>query len=143
MALGVMTGCQNQNEIPAIEPLEEEAVKTVSETVKLKPDFIEGEDYDELGGADSYNFLGDNATSRFYVNPDFYRLKSDETLTLIEGFKTMQQTTEWSCGNAVSLMTLWNIFLSFDNCPILCKINIHKRKFRGYNRTLCNDFATL
>lgn len=109
MALGVMTGCQNQNEIPAIEPLEEEAVKTVSETVKLKPDFIEGEDYDELGGADSYNFLGDNATSRFYVNPDFYRLKSDETLTLIEGFKTMQQTTEWSCGNAVSLMTLWNM----------------------------------
>ena len=41
-------------------------------------------------------FAGDNPTSRFYVNPDFYHLTSDEILTIIPSFKTMQQTTEWS-----------------------------------------------
>jgi hypothetical protein len=27
---------------------------------------------------------------------------------LLEGFKTYQQTTEWSCGNAAALMVLWH-----------------------------------
>lgn len=75
-------------------------------SVKEKPETIQGEDIDEYGGADSYGFAGDNAESRYYVNPDFYRMKSDENLTLIEGFKTYQQTAEWSCGNVTALMVL-------------------------------------
>ena len=60
----------------------------------------------KTGGADAYANAGDNPSSRYYVNPDFYHMKSDDELTLIEGFKTMQQTYEWSCGDATALMVL-------------------------------------
>ncbi len=98
MTLGVVTACQNN-------PTTDDSNSAVT-IEKTKPDFIEGEDFDENGGADAYAFAGDNPKSRFYLNPDFYHLTSDETLTIIPSFKTMQQTTEWSCGNAVALMTL-------------------------------------
>jgi len=76
---------------------------------KLKPETIPVvKDIAEYGGADAYGFGGDNAASRYYVNPDFYRMKSDENLVLIEGFKTYQQTAEWSCGACSALMVLWH-----------------------------------
>lgn len=71
-----------------------------------------GKDYDENTGADSYANAGDNAESRFYKNPDFYNLKNDDNLVIIEKFKTMQQTTEWSCGNVTALMVLENLNLN-------------------------------
>ncbi len=76
---------------------------------KLKPETIPVvKDIAEYGGADAYGFGGDNAASRYYVNPHFYRMKSDENLVLIEGFKTYQQTAEWSCGACSALMVLWH-----------------------------------
>lgn len=80
---------------------------SISEEVKKqKPEIIIGEDFDENGGADGYANAGDNETSRYYVNPDFYNMKSDEQVTIIPKFKTMQQTTEWACGNTTTLMVL-------------------------------------
>ena len=76
------------------------------ETVKSKPEVIAGMDYDEYGGADSAGNAGDNENSRYYVNPDFYNMKSDDQVKIISNFKTMQQTTEWSCGNVTALMVL-------------------------------------
>ena len=73
-------------------------------TVAVKPTTIKGEDYDEAGGADAYANSGDNSESLYYKMPDFYNMKSDENLTIIEKFQTMQQTTEWSCGPATALM---------------------------------------
>ncbi len=73
---------------------------------KAKPQIIDGLDYDEYGGADAYANAGDNASSRYYVNLDFYNMTSDDQLTIIPKFKTMQQTTEWSCGNVTALMVL-------------------------------------
>lgn len=73
-------------------------------TVAVKPTPIQGEDYDEAGGADAYANAGDNPESRYYKAPDFYNLKSDKNITIIENFQTMQQTTEWSCGPATALM---------------------------------------
>lgn len=73
---------------------------------KAKPEMIVGLDYDEYGGADAYANAGDNANSRYYVNLDFYNMTSDDQLTIIPKFKTMQQTTEWSCGNVAALMVL-------------------------------------
>ncbi|WP_144512179.1 papain-like cysteine protease family protein [Bacillus sp. FJAT-22090] len=70
----------------------------------VKPTTITGKDYDEAGGADAYAFAGDNAESRYYKAPDFYHAKSDDQLLIIENFETFQQTTEWSCGPATSLM---------------------------------------
>ncbi len=77
-----------------------------TETEKQKPDVIDVTDIDEYGGADGYASMGDNANSQFYVNADFYRLTSNDQLTIIPNFKTMQQTSEWSCGPASALMTL-------------------------------------
>ncbi|MDD2993275.1 MAG: papain-like cysteine protease family protein [Pygmaiobacter sp.] len=79
---------------------------TPTATEKPKGETIPSEDFDENGGADAYANAGDNPNSRYYVNPDFYHMKSDDELTLIEGFKTMQQTYEWSCGDATALMVL-------------------------------------
>ncbi|CAM3125830.1 papain-like cysteine protease family protein [Streptobacillus felis] len=71
--------------------------------------YIIGVDNDENTGADSYGRAGDNKESRFYKNPDYFNLKNDDTLVIIEKFKTMQQTTEWSCGNVTALMVLENM----------------------------------
>lgn len=65
-------------------------------------------DVDEWGGADLYDNSGDNPESRYYVNPNFYGIKSDDQLLIIDEFKTFQQTTEWSCGPASALMVLWH-----------------------------------
>ena len=75
--------------------------------VKAKPEVIPATaDIDEYGGADSYGFAGDNPKSRYYVNLDFYNMTSDEQLTIIQKFKTYQQTAEWSCGSVTALMVL-------------------------------------
>lgn len=73
---------------------------------QTKPEMIQGVDYDENAGADAYDNAGDNLNSKFYKAPDFYNMVSDKQLTIIPKFKTLQQTTEWSCGNATSLMVL-------------------------------------
>lgn len=76
---------------------------------KGKPVFIPEEvNIEEYGGANAYGFGGDNPNSRYYVNLDFYNMVSDNQLTIIEKFKTYQQTAEWSCGNVAALMVLWH-----------------------------------
>lgn len=80
-----------------------------AKNTRSKDFMIQAEDVDQNGGADSYGFTGDNPDSRYYVNLDFYNMKSDDQLTIIEKFKTVQQTTEWSCGPATVLMVLENL----------------------------------
>ncbi len=85
----------------------ETASTPVKEAAKAKPKMIEPKsDIDEYGGADAYDNGGDHPNSKYYVNPDFYNMKSNDELTIISNFKTFQQTSEWSCGNAVVLMVL-------------------------------------
>ena len=74
----------------------------------VMPEKIEGKDYDENSGADNYANAGDNKDSKFYKSPDFYNMKSDKQTIIIPKFKTIQQSTEWSCGNAIALMVLEN-----------------------------------
>ncbi|MFJ7637850.1 C39 family peptidase [Peribacillus sp. NPDC097225] len=86
---------------------ETEVTKEVDTKVSAETDAaatIKGKDYDETGGADAYASKGDHADSRYYKAPDFYNMKSDDRLILIENYQTMQQTTEWSCGPATALM---------------------------------------
>ncbi|MEN1760526.1 stalk domain-containing protein [Anoxynatronum sibiricum] len=83
---------------------------------KNKPELIpEAVNIDEWGGANAYESAGDNPASHYYVNPDFYRMKSDDQLTLLENFKTYQQTAEWSCGPASALMVLWHFGITDYN----------------------------
>jgi hypothetical protein len=73
---------------------------------KAKPEMIVEINPDLYGGAHAYANAGDNPNSRYYVNLDFYHMTSDDQLTIIPKFKTMQQTTEWSSANAAALMVL-------------------------------------
>ncbi len=82
---------------------------TIKDAIQSKPEMIKGLDYNEYAGADAYNNAGDNLNSKFYKAPDFYNMVSDDQITIIPKFKTMQQTTEWSCGNVTALMVLENL----------------------------------
>ena len=101
LLLGACSGDEKENTEAKVD-----TKASAETTVAVKPTTIKGEDYDANGGADAYDNAGDNAESRYYKTPDFYNMKSDENLTIIENFKTFQQTTEWACGPATSLMLL-------------------------------------
>ena len=55
-------------------------------------------DLSQEDGADHVEREGDHKDSPYFSRLDFYNMKSTDTLTIIPKFKTMQQTSEWSCG---------------------------------------------
>ena len=71
---------------------------------KALPVTIEGEDIDEGSGANAYDHRGDHEDSPYWKGPDFYRMTSNDHLTIIPEYATFQQTTEWSCGPSSILM---------------------------------------
>ena len=68
--------------------------------------FDDGCDLSADDGADSVERLGDHQGSLYFSNLDFYNMESNETLTILPQFKTIQQSSEWSCGVTSALMTL-------------------------------------
>ena len=67
-------------------------------------------------GADSVERLGDHADSPYFAHPDYYHMQSSDTLTILTGFQTMQQTSEWACGVTSTLMVLnWYDRLGYLN----------------------------
>lgn len=89
---------------------------------KAKPEVISGTDNDEYGGADAYAFAGDHQDSIYYSNPDFYNMQPSDSLTILTGFKTFQQTTEYSCGAASTLMALEHFGLGGHTEMELCEL---------------------
>ncbi len=57
-------------------------------------------------GADSVERDGDHQDSIYFAHPDFYHMKSTDTLTIIPQFQTTQQTSEWACGVTSALMII-------------------------------------
>ncbi|MDR0779830.1 MAG: C39 family peptidase [Pseudomonadales bacterium] len=57
-------------------------------------------------GADAVERDGDHKDSPYFSRVDFYNAKPSASLTILEHFKTQQQTSEWSCGVAAALMVL-------------------------------------
>lgn len=57
-------------------------------------------------GADAVERQGDHEGSPYFAHPDYYNMESSDTLTILTGFQTMQQTSEWACGVTSSLMVL-------------------------------------
>ncbi len=57
-------------------------------------------------GASAFAGKTNHLNSRYYVFNDYYNMESDETLHILTHFKTYQQTTEYTCGAACSLMVL-------------------------------------
>lgn len=68
--------------------------------------FDDGCDLSPEDGADSVERLGDHPDSLYFNHLDFYHMTSTDTLTILTNFKTIQQSSEWSCGVASALMTL-------------------------------------
>lgn len=68
--------------------------------------FDDGADLSVEDGADSVERLGDHPNSPYFNTLDFYNMESTDTLTILHHFKTIQQSSEWSCGIASALMTL-------------------------------------
>ncbi|MBQ6222404.1 MAG: hypothetical protein IJJ44_07315 [Solobacterium sp.] len=57
-------------------------------------------------GASAFAGKTNHIHSRYYVFNDYYNMESDETLHILTHFRTYQQTTEYTCGAACSLMVL-------------------------------------
>ena len=68
--------------------------------------FDDGTDISPADGADSVERAGDHEDSPYFRHPDFYNMTSTDSLTILTNFKTIQQSSEWSCGVACVLMTL-------------------------------------
>ena len=68
--------------------------------------FDDGCDLSAEDGADSVERLGDHQGSPYFSNLDFYNMESGDTLTILPHFKTIQQSSEWSCGVTSALMVL-------------------------------------
>ena len=65
-----------------------------------------GTDISPEDGADSVEREGDHKDSPYFSRLDFYNMESTEILTILPKFKTVQQTSEWSCGVTAALMVI-------------------------------------
>lgn len=60
----------------------------------------------ETGGAAAYVGKHDLKDSPYFAHPDFYNLQSNEHLTLLPHFPTLQQSTGYTCGPAAANMVV-------------------------------------
>jgi hypothetical protein len=58
------------------------------------------------GGANTVERKGDHADSPYFYDKDFYNAKSQDGFYIIPQFKTIQQTSWWSCGISCTEMVL-------------------------------------
>jgi len=63
-------------------------------------------DISVIDGADSVEREGDHQGSLYFSNLDFYNMESNDTLTMLSNYKTIQQSSEWSCGVAAIMTVL-------------------------------------
>lgn len=113
LALGLTAGCAENGggtQSPgAAQTSPEDANPTNIQTAENFTDEMKiphAADISPEDGADSVERAGDHEDSPYFRHPDFYRMESTDTLTILTGFRTIQQSSEWSCGVACALMVL-------------------------------------
>ena len=82
----------------------------------------------DLNGAQEFQGKHDILNSKYFKAIDFYNLKSNGTLTILEKFKTYQQTASYSCGCASLIMAAYYVdgkVLNESECSIIAKTVIH------------------
>ena len=80
-------------------------------------------------GASSFCGVADHNKSRYYVANDFYNMKSEGTLHILEHFETYQQTKEYTCGAASALMVLnWYGKKKYDEIAVSQLVDSHTSK---------------
>jgi hypothetical protein len=65
-----------------------------------------GRDLSAVDGPDSVERAGDHPDSQYFTKLDFYNMESTDTLSMLPKFKTIQQSSEWSCGVAAAEMVI-------------------------------------
>ena len=60
-------------------------------------------------GADAFDHRLDRKKNPYYVNNDYFNMKSQGTLHILSHFRTYQQSTEYTCGAASALMVLYHL----------------------------------
>lgn len=104
LVLGLLSGCAN-NDTPADNAENSKAAETAENfTDEMKIPYAV--DLSPEDGADSVERSGDHENSPYFAHPDVYNMESTDTLTVLTHFRTMQQTSEWSCGVTAALMVL-------------------------------------
>ena len=80
-------------------------------------------------GASSFGGITDHNNSRYYVSNDFFNMKSEGTLHILEHFETYQQTKEYTCGAASALMVLnWYGKKKYDELAVSQLVDSHTSK---------------
>lgn len=102
----ILSGCQLSQVQPAATPAPaaQEAQPQGNYTNEMKIPYTTNLSPED--GADSVERDGDHPDSPYFSRLDFYNMKSTDTLTILSGFRTQQQTSEWSCGVTSALMVL-------------------------------------
>jgi hypothetical protein len=79
-----------------------------------------GADLSEEDGADSVERTGDHPGSPYFSHIDPYNMTSTDTLTILPKYKTIQQTSEWSCGVAAALTVInyYGKLAAFDEASL-------------------------
>lgn len=102
MSLLVLAGCSESKDPSKEKPKEPSEPTSFSDEMKIPYTC----DLSSEDGADSVERQGDHPDSPYFKAPDFYEMKSNDSLTILTHFKTQQQTSEWSCGVSSALMML-------------------------------------
>ena len=83
----------------------------------------------EKDGASAFGGITNHNKSRYYVSNDFYNMKSEGTLHILEHFETYQQTKEYTCGAASALMVLnWFGKKKYDELAVSQLVESHSSK---------------
>lgn len=140
LVLGLLSGCAN-NDTPADNAENSKAAETAENfTDEMKIPYAV--DLSPEDGADSVERSGDHENSPYFAHPDVYNMESTDTLTVLTHFRTMQQTSEWSCGVTAALMVLdWYDALGDWNEESLAALrhSLDGTELEGYPGTTLNQ----
>ena len=133
LVLGLLSGCAN-NDTPADNAENSKAAETAENfTDEMKIPYAV--DLSPEDGADSVERSGDHENSPYFSHPDVYNMESTDTLTVLHNFKTMQQTSEWSCGVTAALMVLdW-----YEESLAALRHSLDGTELEGYPGTTLNQ----
>ena len=81
--------------------------RTADDIQAFYPDTLYVGDNGLAGAATGgYERSGDHPDSPYFTLHDYYNMQSGKTLRILNNFKTIQQSTEWTCGTASALMNI-------------------------------------
>ena len=62
--------------------------------------------YEEISGAAAYGGCGDHAASPYFGSVDVFELQPTDSLAILPHYRTYQQTTDYTCGAASTVMLM-------------------------------------